>query len=110
MAQRLPSLNALRAFEAVARTGSVRAAAIELNVVHGAVSQQIKALEEQIGAALFERKGRRLSLTDHGKRYADALNSAFSIIERAGHELTPHPSKPFRLGIPESMAAYWLIP
>lgn len=110
MAQRLPSLNALRAFEAVARTGSVRAAATELNVVHGAVSQQIKVLEDQVGAPLFTRSGRKLALTDHGKRYADALNSAFSIIERAGQELAPHPTRPFRLGVTESMATYWLIP
>ncbi|MEE7559563.1 LysR family transcriptional regulator, partial [Xanthomonas sp. Kuri4-2] len=54
----LPSLNALRAFEAAARLRSVGAAAAELHVTHGAVSRQVRLLEETLALALFERDGR----------------------------------------------------
>ena len=65
----LPPLPALRAFEAVARLGSVVQAADELHVTHGAVSQQVRALETHLGLALFTRHGRRLSLTEDGRIY-----------------------------------------
>ncbi|MCJ9754792.1 LysR family transcriptional regulator, partial [Neorhizobium sp. BETTINA12A] len=60
MSNRLPPLNPLRAFEATARRGSVSAAARELNVTHGAVSHQIKALESSLQVSLFERGAKRL--------------------------------------------------
>ena len=60
----LPSLNALRAFEAMARTGSATRAAAELNVTHSAVSRQVKALEAQLGLRLFEGPRHALTLTD----------------------------------------------
>ena len=63
---RLPPLNSLRAFEATARRGSVSAAARELGVTHGAVSHQIRALEETLGSSLFERGSRRMRLTAQG--------------------------------------------
>ena len=66
MATRLPPLNPLRAFEAAARHGSVSAAARELNVTHGAVSHQIRALEDNLGIALFERSGQRVKLSAQG--------------------------------------------
>ena len=66
MARRLPPLNALRAFEAVARLGSVRAAAAELHVTPAAVSQQVKALEADLGRPLTRRRGNALELTDAG--------------------------------------------
>jgi Bacterial regulatory helix-turn-helix protein, lysR family len=82
------------------RLGSVRAVPQELDVVHGAVSQQIRSLEEMLGIKLFERKGRRLLLTQHGQRYSDAINVAFGIIERAGEEMPPAGSaRAFRLGM-----------
>ncbi|WP_155522037.1 LysR family transcriptional regulator, partial [Xanthomonas translucens] len=56
--RRLPSLNALRAFEAAARLRSVSGAATELHVTHGAVSRQIRLLEEDLGLALLQREGR----------------------------------------------------
>ncbi|MQB04457.1 LysR family transcriptional regulator [Agrobacterium tumefaciens] len=111
MSFKLPSLVALRAFEAVARCGSVRSAAEDLNVVHGAVSQQIRSLEEQLGVSLFERRGRRLLLTSNGKRFSDAIQDAFGAIERAAAEITPTAHKrPFRLGIMRTFGAYWLVP
>ncbi|TIW84718.1 MAG: LysR family transcriptional regulator, partial [Mesorhizobium sp.] len=66
MTNRLPPLNPLRAFEATARHGSLTKAASELNVTHGAISHQIKALEQSLGVKLFERVGQRVKLTPHG--------------------------------------------
>ena len=64
MRQDLPPLNALRAFEATARLNSVSKAAEHLHVTHGAVSRQLKALEEHLGVGLFVKEGRGLKLTD----------------------------------------------
>ena len=67
MADRLPPLNALRAFEAAARRGSFRDAATELHVTPAAISHQIKALEDHLGVALFRRLNREVRLTDQGR-------------------------------------------
>jgi len=84
MARRpLPSLKALQAFEAFARLGSMTAAAETLNVTHGAVSRQVKALEAQLGAALITGPRHRLALTPAGKALAGALGSAFDVIAAA---------------------------
>jgi LysR family transcriptional regulator, glycine cleavage system transcriptional activator len=66
MHRRLPPLNAVKAFEATARLGSVATAARELNVTRGAVSQQIAKLEDFLGKALFTRHNNQLFLTDVG--------------------------------------------
>ncbi|HAR05079.1 MAG TPA: LysR family transcriptional regulator, partial [Pseudomonas sp.] len=68
MARDLPPLNALRAFEAAARLGSLSEAARELHVTHGAISRQVKQLEEQLGVGLFVKEGRGVKLTDAGAR------------------------------------------
>ena len=65
----LPPLNALRAFEAAGRLGSFKEAAAELHVTHGAVSQQVRLLEEWLGASLFERHNRRVVLTPAARAY-----------------------------------------
>ena len=72
MFQTLPSLNGLRAFEAVGRLESFSAAAEELMVTHGAVSRLVCALEEQLGVVLLERRarGRRLRATDFFADYS----------------------------------------
>ena len=67
MSRRLPPLNALRAFEVSARLGSFALAATELNVTPGAVSQQIKKLEDFYGRQLFVRRNNQLQLTDIGQ-------------------------------------------
>lgn len=77
MAERLPSLRALRAFEAVARTGGVRRAAEELHVTHSAVSHQVRTLERDLGTALLHRHGRSISLTDAGTALLPALSEGF---------------------------------
>ena len=69
----LPSLSALRAFAALAETGSFTRAGAALNVSHAAISQQVRALEERLGVALLPRDGRRGVLTPAGERLAAAL-------------------------------------
>ena len=81
MVRSLPSLNALRAFEAAARLGSVTAAAAELHVTHGAVSRQVKQLEQALGTALFHRAGTGLRLSEAGARMLPALTSSFDLME-----------------------------
>ena len=83
MAKRLPPLNPLRAFEATARHGSLTKAAGELNVTHGAISHQIRALELSLKVRLFERAGQRLKLTPHGAELLPAVSTAFDGIAAA---------------------------
>lgn len=111
MTRKLPSLNALRAFEATARTGSVSQAAEQLNVTHGAISRQIKVLEQELGISLFSKDGRGLKLTDAGSRLRDATGDAFDRLRDACAELSQNASDaPFVLGCSGSLLARWFIP
>lgn len=83
MSERLPSLPALRVFEAAGRLLSFTKAAAELHVTQAAVSHQIRTLEDQLGQPLFERTTRRLALTAAGERLLPAASSAFGTLERA---------------------------
>jgi len=78
----LPSLTALRAFEATARHGSFAEAARALNVTHAAVAQQVRALETDLGQSLAVRQGRKVALTEAGDRLARTLTSAFQDIAK----------------------------
>lgn len=84
---RLPSLNLLRTFEAAARLGSFRLAGDELHITASAVSQQVKALEEQLGVLLFERQPRGLLLTDAGRRYAGDIRPHLAALDEAARRL-----------------------
>jgi LysR family glycine cleavage system transcriptional activator len=75
--RRLPSLNALKAFEAAARYESFTKASDELSVTQGAVSHQVKALEAELGLRLFNREGRRLLITEAGRAYLEVVRDAF---------------------------------
>src|SRR5690625_2931785 len=111
MIRDLPSLNALRAFEAVARLESVSRAGTELHVTHGAVSRQIRALEEQLGITLFVRQGRGLALTMAGRRLRDACSGAFDELHRCCRELRQESDRaPLVLGCASSVLARWVIP
>jgi LysR family glycine cleavage system transcriptional activator len=77
MLRRLPSLNALKAFEAAARHESFTKAADELAVTQGAVSHQVKALESELGLRLFNRERQRLIITDAGRSYLEVVRDAF---------------------------------
>lgn len=107
----LPPLNALRAFEAVARLESVSRAATELHVTHGAVSRQLRALEEALGAPLFVRQGRGVALTPLGHRLYSAAAAAFDPLRAVWVELRREPQRaPLVLGCPGSVLARWIIP
>lgn len=111
MSRDLPPLNALRAFEAAARLGSLAAAADELHVTHGAVSRQVKTLEEALGAPVFTRAGRGLALTPAGERLAEAAAGAFEPLRRIWARLrTPASAAALVLGCPGSLLARWMIP
>ncbi|WP_175909264.1 transcriptional regulator GcvA [Burkholderia sp. BCC1640] len=85
--RQLPALNAIRAFEAAARHENFSRAADELYVTHGAVSHQVRALEEELGVQLFTRNGKRLCLTDAGMRYAQQVRTALMVIADATREV-----------------------
>ncbi|WP_285348278.1 LysR family transcriptional regulator [Pseudomonas sp. ME-P-057] len=111
MSRDLPPLNAVRAFEATARLNSVSLAAEQLNVTHGAVSRQLKVLEEHLGVALFVKDGRGLKLTDAGVRLRDVSADALDRLRGVCAELS-HGSAdaPFVLGCSGSLLARWFIP
>jgi len=111
MSRKLPSLNALHAFEAAARLESVTRAASELHVTHGAVSRQIKALESELGKALFARQGRGLILTPAGLRLRDTAGTAFLQLEETWSDLRrDNAPSALVLGCPGSVLARWVIP
>ncbi|WP_298243136.1 LysR family transcriptional regulator [uncultured Bradyrhizobium sp.] len=85
----LPPLNALRAFEAAARHLSFKQAAHELHVTAGAISQQIRLLEERLGVQLFERRTRQVVLTLPGETYLAQVRKAFRRLADATAELKP---------------------
>jgi DNA-binding transcriptional LysR family regulator len=96
----LPPLNALRAFEAAARHLSFKLAAHELHVTPGAVAQQVKGLEAQLGVVLFERLHRQLMLTPAGQAYLPPLREAFERISAATDALRPqHARAVVQLGV-----------
>src|ERR1700704_1544987 len=80
MLRRLPSLNALKAFEAAARHESFTKAADELSVTQGAVSHQVKALEVELGLRLFNRERQRLVITGAGRAYLEVVRDALDRI------------------------------
>jgi len=111
MSQSLPPLNALRAFEAAARLQSISLAATELSVTHGAISRQIRLLEDDLGVALFSKDGRGVKLTEAGLRLRDAAGEAFARLRDTCTELRQQTiDPPFVLGCPGSLLARWFIP
>jgi len=107
----LPPLNALRAFEAVARLGSMKDAAEELAVTPGAVSQQIALLEARIGTSLFRRLTRSLELTEAGRTYFSPIRTAFRQMEEATRRVTAiSEGRVLTLSAPPAFATTWLVP
>ena len=110
MTYRLPPLNALRAFEAAARHLSFKRASGELHVTPGAVSQHVKALEDILGVALFERIHNGLILTEEGQRYVAPLRSAFATISIATESVAPRREGPeLVVGTNPEFAMHWLV-
>ncbi|WP_035691079.1 transcriptional regulator GcvA [Azospirillum halopraeferens] len=109
--RRLPSLNALRAFEAAARHGSFTGAAAELNVTQAAVSRMVRLLEEWLGAPLFERRANALALTDRGRALQPGLSDAFDTLARSVEAVMAMRGGPvLTIGVGATFAVRWLIP
>ncbi|TCU16476.1 LysR substrate-binding domain-containing protein [Rhizobium sullae] len=107
----LPSISLLAAFEAVARTGSVTTAARELDLTQSAVSRQIKALEEQLGAELFLRERQTVRLTLAGDSYAREIREALRRISSASLNLRANPhGGTLNLAILPTFGTRWLAP
>jgi len=110
MPRRLPSLNALRAFEAAARHESFTKAAGDLSVTQGAVSQQVKALEQDLGLRLFLREKKRLILTDPGRAYLEVVRDAFDrLAAGTEHLLRRENAGVLTVSMSPNFAAKWLI-
>ncbi|MFX0540882.1 LysR substrate-binding domain-containing protein [Roseovarius sp. S4756] len=109
--RRLPSLSALRAFEATGRRGNLSHAAEELYVTHGAISKQVKALENALGLTLTRRAGRGIELTSQGRRLIPYLTKAFDDIDAALRTLS---SETFEghmvISCMPGLTNSWLIP
>jgi len=111
MSQRLPPLNALKAFEAAARHLSVKKAAVELNVTPAAVSHQIRTLEEYLDIQLFHRYNRALELTDAARACLPKLREGFDCLAQAVERLRTHTSGGMlTVSAAPSFAARWLMP
>jgi LysR family transcriptional regulator, glycine cleavage system transcriptional activator len=108
---RFPPLNALRAFEAAARHGSFKIAAKELHVTPGAVSHQVKLLEEHLGVALFRRLTRALELTTEAHamlpKVREGLEALHAAVDRVRSRET---MMPLTVVAPPNFAARWLVP
>ena len=110
MPRRLPSLNAVKAFEAAARSRSFARAAEELFVTPGAVSQQVKALETELGLKLFNRERQRLVITEAGREYLGVVRDALDQIALGTERLTQRQrSGVLTVSVSPDFAAKWLV-
>jgi len=108
---KLPPLNSLRAFSAVAETGSYTLAADRLNVTHAAVSQQVRALEKRLGIPLVTRVGRGIELTGQGALLARELDVGFGVIARGIDRVAEGTaSRPVQVTMSPAFALEWLLP
>ena len=112
MLKYLPSLSALRAFEAAARHLSFTRAASELGVTQSAISRQMRAMEDLLGLRLFERTGTGLILTEAGSIYAQKIRTKLQDIETATLELLAYRGQGGELTIAclPTLGARWLVP
>src|SRR5215212_4672931 len=109
--RKLPSLNALRAFESAARFASFTAAAVELHVTQAAVSRSVKLLESQLQCDLFERHANTLTLTDKGRLLLPELTASFDRMAGAVQRVAGTTSRPvLTVGVGPTFAMRWLIP
>lgn len=110
MSRDLPSLNAVRMFEAAARHQNFTRAAEQLCVTQGAVSRQIKQLEQDLNHELFVRDGPKLKLTDAGERFYLAVEQGLAAIRRGTYALRRQGARPtLTINVFPSLAAKWLI-
>jgi LysR family glycine cleavage system transcriptional activator len=111
MADSLPPLTALRAFEAAARLRSFTRAARELHVTPAAISHQIRGLEKHLGVRLFRRRGRRLELTEQGEVAAAHFRDGFERLGRGVSALRSREREGVLIvGTTPAFATRWLVP
>ena len=111
MQKPMPPLNALRAFEAAARHLSLTKAAAELNVTAGALSHQIRGLEELLRVRLFERRVRQIALTRAGEQLYPGLRTGFAHIRDAVSSLRErNDERVLVISTPPGFTAKWLAP
>jgi LysR family glycine cleavage system transcriptional activator len=111
MTRRLPPLSALRPFEAAARLESFSRAAEELHLTHGAVSRQVRALEDHLGTELFVRHGKRVALTSAGRVFGERVRAVLDDLAAAAEQARPA-RREGRLAVSvlPSFASRWLMP
>lgn len=108
---RLPSLNALRAFEAAGRHQSLTRAAEELHVTPAAVGHQVRALEEYLGVSLFRKVSRNLTLTEAGRALLPGLRQGFDVLVQTLEAFRERDRKrPLTVSTSPSFAGKWLVP
>ncbi len=111
MARRLPSLNALKAFEAAARHESLTDAAEELFVTHAAISRHVRDLEEWLGTELFNRTGRGVTLTDPGRNFSSRLTALFDQLADATRDAAAAGNtRLLKVSVEPALASRWLVP
>ncbi|MDR3064908.1 MAG: LysR family transcriptional regulator [Comamonas sp.] len=109
--QRMPSLVALRCFEAAARLESFSRAADELHLTHGAISRAVRAVEQELGGALFERRNRRVFLNDAGRLLFDGVHAGLAQMARAAQAVRQQVAgRPLLLSCEPTLLMRWLIP
>jgi len=108
---RIPSLAALRAFEAAARNQSFSKAARELNVTHAAIAHHVRGLEAEFSESLIIRQGRGVAVTPVGQQLAEELQSGFLIIADGVENLRSHgENRPLSIAVTPAFATNWLMP
>jgi len=112
MTRALPSTRALQIFSAVARHQSVSAAAEELSLTHGALSQQLHKLEEQLGVQLLRRSSRGVALTEAGRRYREQVDADLERLQAHMLETMARREgeRPLVIGAVPVLAERWLLP
>jgi len=109
--RQIPSLSALRAFEATARLNSFSAAGRELNVTHAAIAQHVRGLEDFFAQGLIFRQGRKMELTPAGQRLAISLNEGFLTIQAGVNDLKAETEdRPLKIALTPTFAESWLMP
>lgn len=107
----MPSLNALKAFEAAARLESFTDAAAELFVTHAAISRHVRDLEDWLGTPLFIRTGRGVELTEAGRRFALRLTPLFDQLADATRDAAAVGDvRQLKVSVEPAIASRWLVP
>jgi DNA-binding transcriptional LysR family regulator len=109
--RRLPPLSTLRAFDAVARSGSVTRAADELGRTHGAISKQLRALQEDVGASLFDKAGTGVRLNERGRQLAATVSKALDLLSEGYGKIIGDARTPsIQVACSATFAMCWLVP